>query len=517
MGGSTQGMAGAPAGMGGDPTGMGGDPTGMGGDPTGTGGAPSGTPPANPACADLWADVDADFVECEGAAAMAAWSFMDLTGMTIDNEGATVAPCVEARCTADEIYVAANALPHYDFVRTTPNELVTANTVYRIPIQPSPVSSEGAVDAASLSACEDALAQYASNPNQATNNEPSGLCVQGGAGRVAYDELSNGSTVYWQQLPCLGYAGFLTNGVPYFGPNEGPMPDPYGNPLFAGPGVAGEPENNLRGGAVLDMCGGHTAFSMHYHGINEACFAKDDARRPRSSYAEGAQAWNLDTWLNGDCETDSPIVGWNADGYPIKGSCICVERTPDGACSQLKRARSSWAYQGLHSHGRRPDNLAVEGDACTSHDDCCEGNQCDFRCAYSVFDAPEAGGGTVAEKRCVLLDYAWCTHGYMDRSTADVSGNNFVYLDRCNGYEGADGYSYHATGSFPYIAGCYRGEPTAGGGGGGMGMRPPGGGMPPPGMDGMLPSCEELGRRNRCCGDGMCRGPETPENCPADC
>jgi len=511
-----------PAGMGGEAAGMGGDSSGMGGEPTGMVAPPSGTPPANPACADLWNGVDETFIECEGAAAVVAWSLMDLTGVTIDNEGQTWSPCVEARCTADEILVAANALPHYDFVPTTPNALVMADTVYRIPARPSLVDQEGAVTADSLLGCEDALAQYARAPNQATNNEPSGLCIQNGNAQVAYDELMDGSRFYWQQLPCLGYAGFLTNGSPYFGPNEGPMPDPWGNPLFAGPNVAGEPENDLRGGAVLDMCGGHTAFSMHYHGVNEACFAMDENRHPTASYAEAAQTWSLDTWLNDACESASPIVGWNADGYPIKGSCICVERGADGRCTVLKRARSSWAYQGLHSHGERPDTLAVEGNACSGHEDCCTDNNCDFRCTYSVFDAPQADGGTVAEKRCVLLDYAWCTHQYIDRSVADVADTHFAYLDRCNGYEGPDGYAYHATGSFPYIAACYRGAPTASAGGG-MGMGPGGmrpGGMGRPGMggmNGMLPSCEELGRRDRCCGDGMCRGPETPENCPADC
>ena len=38
-----------------------------------------------------------------------------------------------------------------------------------------------------------------------------------------------------------------------------------------------------------------------------------------------------------------------------------------------------------------------------------------------------------------------------------------------------------------------------------------------PGDMGTLPTCEELGRTERCCGDGFCRGPETPANCPDDC
>jgi hypothetical protein len=58
--------------------------------------------------------------------------------------------------------------------------------------------------------------------------------------------------------------------------------------------------------------------------------------------------------------------------------------------------------------------------------------------------------GSVVEQRCALLDYAWCTHRYVDRSLH--AGGDFVYLDRCNGYEGPDGYAYHATASFPYLS-----------------------------------------------------------------
>jgi hypothetical protein len=35
-------------------------------------------------------------------------------------------------------------------------------------------------------------------------------------------------------------------------------------------------------------------------------------------------------------------------------------------------------------------------------------------------------------------------------------------------------------------------------------------------MGGMLPMCQP-GQTSMCCGDGMCDGPETKTNCPADC
>ena len=63
--------------------------------------------------------------------------------------------------------------------------------------------------------------------------------------------------------------------------------------------------------------------------------------------------------------------------------------------------------------------------------------------------------------------------------------------------------------SFPYILGCYHGTATQNGmmGGGMMG-----GGM----MGGTPPMCTMPGQM-MCCGDGFCGGPETPQNCPADC
>ena len=43
----------------------------------------------------------------------------------------------------------------------------------------------------------------------------------------------------------------------------------------------------------------------------------------------------------------------------------------------------------------------------------------------------------------------------------DVSGENFVYLDECNGYDGPDGYAYHATMTFPFFQSCYRDAPSS--------------------------------------------------------
>jgi len=42
------------------------------------------------------------------------------------------------------------------------------------------------------------------------------------------------------------------------------------------------------------------------------------------------------------------------------------------------------------------------------------------------------------------------------------------------------------------------------------------GGMPPPGGGNPI-DCDDPAAGPRCCGDGICDGPETEENCPADC
>ena len=77
-------------------------------------------------------------------------------------------------------------------------------------------------------------------------------------------------------------------------------------------------------------------------------------------------------------------------------------------------------------------------------------------------------------------------------------------LDECNGRIGVtpefpEGiYYYMVTDDFPYFSRCLKGD-FAGGGGGGV------------------PNCEDVPPGNPCCGDGVCGGPETEDNCPSDC
>jgi hypothetical protein len=433
-------------------------------------------------------------------------SLLVVDGLTIDNDGTPMTPCVEARCDADYAYIASNDLPHYDFVPITPNALTEAPGIVRVPLAPAAPGDAVAADGPEVQdGCVDAYDQYVANSGQATAREPSGLCVMADAD-VPYlrETLASGETSTTHKINCLGTIAVLINGVVVCGPNEAGNPDPYGNPFFYMPDLAGEPYVEGMSPA-LDLCGGHTGGSMHYHGANAACFVQAPDGTPANSYAAASQAWDLEQMLQGPCSEPSPILGWSPDGYPIKGPCVCA----DADCTTVKRARSSWVYSGLGSWGDPQDgDLATENQPCTSDDDC-GGQTGNFRCApVLVGDAGDAG--TVVEKRCALLDYSWCTHRHVDRSTHGGAAD-FLYLDRCNGHEGPDGYAYHATASFPYVQACYHGVPAEiSVGGMGMDDGPPmDGGMDPP-------MCMQ-GQMMMCCGDDNCDGPETADNYPEDC
>lgn len=466
-------------------------------------------------CDERWDEVAATFADagelraCEGADAAVARSLLVVEGLTIDNDGTEMHPCVAVLCDDNYAYISSNNLPHYDFVPITPNPLAEVATFVRLPLAPARPGAQADADPVEIQeGCVDAYVQHLADPEQATEREPSGLCSMGADDAPYLSEaLASGEAATYAKINCLGTTAIMVSGATIAGPNEANTPDPYGDPFFYMPNTAGEDylDSPYGVGPALDLCGGHTGGSMHYHGANAACFARAEDGRPARSYAAAGQAWDLDAMLQGACSEPSGIVGWSPDGYPIKGPCVCV----DAACTEVKRARSAWVYAGLEAWGDDPDEddrLAVENRACSSDDDCCEGEGCNFRCAPLVV---ADGDGTAIESRCALLDYSWCTHRYVDRS-AEVEQAEYVYLDRCNGHDGPDGYAYHATASFPYFQACYRGQPAeipAGDmGGGGMDM---GGEMPPA-------ACA-AGQTAMCCGDGRCDGPETADSCAADC
>ena len=215
-------------------------------------------------------------------------------------------PRLEVRCEPETLVVSSNAIPHYEFVQITPNPLVELNRDYRMPLHPK-------------------LAE-----------EPS-------------------------PLPLLGPTGVAINGVPLFGPNEGPVPRPgFGDPVY---------------NAILDDCLGHTARQYHYHALVESCLAA------------GARSGEA-----------SPILAFAADGFPVYGPFGCADKP----CSEVIEFKSSWD-----------------------------------------------------ELQSPRID-AWEAYRYVPKEGAE-------YLDRCNGHSGDDhggAYHYHATGTFPYIMGCFSGTPS---------------------------------------------------------
>ena len=167
-------------------------------------------------------------------------------------------PTLSAACTDTTFIVDSNGIPHYTFIPITPNPLQAQPGHYEIPRNP-------AVAAAST------------------------------------------------PLPLLGGIGFAVNGMPLFGPNEGPQPaqSAYGDPIYNG---------------IVDPCFGHTADRYHYHALESKCLS------PSSLVSE--------PWMNADPPANeaSLIVGWGLDGFPIYGPRECA----DAACSSVIELQSGY-------------------------------------------------------------------------------------------------------------------------------------------------------------------------------
>lgn len=103
----------------------------------------------------------------------------------------------------------------------------------------------------------------------------------------------------------------------------------------------------------------------------------------------------------------SPILGFAFDGYAIRGPWGCLDKD----CGKVVKFKSSWEKVG---------NPATD---------------------------------------------SWDAYDYVKKDSPE-------YLDQCNGHAGIDGgYHYHITETWPYILGCYAGEP--------VGLRPQGRPGPP--------------------------------------
>ena len=160
-------------------------------------------------------------------------------------------PSIEVTCTDDTINIQSNGIPHYAFQAVTPNALRAQNHNWTIPRRP-----------------------------------------------VYVEEMTD--------IPLLGLAAISINGLSIYGPNEGAMPHPYGDPVY---------------NDIMDWCLGHTGpvGDYHYHALLEACFFE-----------------GLST------ERPSPILGFALDGFPIYGPRGCL----DADCAEMVTFESSWTQVG---------------------------------------------------------------------------------------------------------------------------------------------------------------------------
>ena len=164
------------------------------------------------------------------------------------------------------------------------------------------------------------------------------------------------------------------------------------------------------------------------------------------------------------------LVGWASDGFPVYARYGYID--PNDPTSELISLQPSWKLKETPDEGR-PDTLTA------------------------LIGGP--GQGTTYPNIPIQMgaftqDFEY-EEGYGD-------------LDECNGRLGVtpefpEGiYYYVVTDEFPFFTRCLKGEFVAGGGGGG-------------GDD--IPDCDEVPPGAPCCGDGICGGPETEDNCPEDC
>lgn len=219
--------------------------------------------------------------------ALACTSTTSLTGDTNCEEAATLqqydaatenssyaAPYVEGACTSDTFQIASNDIPHFEFVAITPNGLSEQDDFYEIPL-------EGVL---------------ASSP---------------------------------QDIAFLGEVAVTVTGLRIYGPNEGPEPDAYGDPVY---------------NDIVDRCLGHTAQVGDYH--NHALLVE--------CLVQGVT----------DDEPD-PVIAWSFDGFPIYGPRGCA----DADCTEIVEYESGWETTGDPTTYAWDNHEYVGGelDACNGH------------------------------------------------------------------------------------------------------------------------------------------------------
>ncbi len=173
------------------------------------------------------------------------------------------APTLKAACEGDEVVINSNTIPSYTFVAMTPNPLKAVANTIRFPRSPKAAAATTAI-------------------------------------------------------PTLGRIGVAVNGLPIFGPNEGPIPteEAWGDPIY---------------NQIMDECLGHTANEYHYHALVQKCLT--------AAAVAVAEPWKL---ADIDTTKPSPVLGYGADGFPIYGAYECE----DAACTKVVERVSGYEKTG---------------------------------------------------------------------------------------------------------------------------------------------------------------------------
>ncbi len=181
-----------------------------------------------------------------------------------------------------------------------------------------------------------------------------------------------------------------------------------------------------------------------------------------------------------DPSEHSPLLGYAFDGYPLYGP-FAYENT-DGT-GQVIRMRSSYQGRDMVERNTLPDGTAVNAGP-------------DVDAIYPIGTFKEdyeyvEGSGTLDEfngRFCITPEYPEGIYAYF--VTEDENGHShYPFLVGPHYYGIVDDCNFTI------------GEGGPGGGPGGMEPAP----------------CDEVPPGMPCCGDGICDGPETEENCPEDC
>ena len=237
----------------------------------------------------------------------------------------------------------------------------------------------------------------------------------------------------WECAPDRGAVAIGVNGVPIFGPEEGPGGDAVA--------LHFDYFNEDRQPIELGWCAGHSAGSggYHYHYDANCIYWTPGA-------GEDMEDYDL-SLISG--ESHSPIVGWAFDGYPIYG--MYGYDSEDGS---IRAVTSSYAIERTQDGGDQGYN-GID----------------DWNYVDGLGDLDECNGrfGPTPEYPEGIYHYV----------STPLSGSPTLVTDTNGDQVGMIG--------FPYFLLCYHGvaDIDSQSVGGGQGGGPPGGGGGPPGQNGV--------------------------------